>query len=194
MQKKSTILSISSLSAEMPDDITLMKRVAKRDGEAFRMLADRYSLKGLRFATRLLGHRELAEDVLQETFEAVWKQAPTWQPNAQFTTWFHSILINTCRNKQRDKARFHGELNDNFVSEDASAEETLIHQQRSADVRTALDALPERQKLAVILFYYEGFSQQDACNLMGIQVGAFESLLSRARATLKQTLTPQQLH
>jgi RNA polymerase sigma-70 factor (ECF subfamily) len=181
------------------DDATLLGAIARGDGAAFESLVRRHSTWCMRFLCRILGQREVAEDVLQSCLVQLWERPPAWQPNAQFRTWLYRVLHNRCidhfrRNPNYVNAPFFSDTeNDSELAPydsthgptDSSSEQGAIQR---LDIQSALQTLPERQRIAVVLVYFEERSQTEAAALMDVSVGALESLLSRARATLSKQL------
>ena len=182
-----------------PDDATLLGAIARGDGAAFESLVRRHSTWCMRLLYRILGQRELAEDVLQSCLVQLWERPPAWQPNAQFRTWLYRVLHNRCidhfrRNQNYVHVPFFSDTeNDDELAPDDSAHGPIessseqVAMQR-LDIESALQALPERQRIAIVLVYFEEHSQTEAAALMDVSVGALESLLSRARATLSKQL------
>jgi RNA polymerase sigma-70 factor (ECF subfamily) len=174
-------------------DHELMMAVGRRDHYAFARLVERHYGWALGFTDRMLGTRHEAEDLVQTAFLRVWQGAARWEPNAKFSTWLYRVLHNLCMDRLRARrARasepLEGEFVEALVDETPDSEERVADLQRGARVRAALDRLPDRQRAALVLCYYEERSQAEAAALLGISEGALESLLSRGRATLKKWL------
>jgi RNA polymerase sigma factor (sigma-70 family) len=130
-----------------------------------------------------------AEDVAQEAFVRIWKQAPHWKEGeARFDTWIHRVALNLCYDRLRGRREDPvAELPD---EPDHDAQPDLQHDARERDerVRAALAKLPARQREALVLNYYQELSNIEAAALMGITVDALESLLARARRSLRAQL------
>ena len=179
-----------------PDDALdreLMMAVGRRDHQAFARLVERHYSWALGFTDRMLGGRHEAEDLVQTAFLRVWQSAARWEPNAKFSTWFYRVLHNLCIDQLRARRAtssetLDGELVETLADEAPSGEEYVASLQRGARVRAALDQLPDRQRAALVLCYYEERSQAEAAALLGISEGALESLLARGRATLRKWL------
>lgn len=170
------------------DDVELMQRAAGGDAPAYRELSDRYLAQILRYTTRVLGDESEAEDVAQETFLRMWKQADRWQPNAKLTTWLHRIAHNLCIDHFRKKRPDPSEGLDRHSAGDRPS--GLLERKRLAsEVQAALDALPERQRAAMVLSHYQGMSNPEAAEVLEVSVEAVESLLSRARRALRDELS-----
>ncbi|WP_193100397.1 RNA polymerase sigma factor [Burkholderia sp. Z1] len=170
-------------------DAELVARVGARDSSAVRVLVARKLPRLLALATRMLGDRNEAEDVAQETFLRIWNQAPRWREGeARFDTWLHRVVLNLCYDRLRGRRE---EPVDTMPDvPDPQPEPAAYAELRSRDarVRQALAALPSRQREALVLQYYQEMSNVEAANLMGITVDALESLLARARRNLRAQL------
>jgi RNA polymerase sigma-70 factor (ECF subfamily) len=174
-------------------DHDLMQAVGRQDGGAFERLVGRHYGWALGFTERMLGARADAEDLVQIAFLRVWQGAARWEPKARFSTWLYRVLYNLCMDRFRAR-RGDGQPIDDAVAESVadqapSGEERVSGLQRAERVRSAMAALPERQRAALVLCYYEELAQAEAAQLLGVSEGALESLLSRGRATLRKKLT-----
>jgi len=174
-------------------DHDLMRAVGRHDGGAFERLVGRHYGWALGFADRMLGARDEAEDLVQTAFLRVWQGGARWQPNARFSSWLYRVLYNLCMDRFRAR-RADGQPIDDAVAgtvadQSPDGEARVSGLERAARVRSALAALPERQRTALVLCYYEELSQAEAAALLGVSEGALESLLSRGRATLRKRLT-----
>lgn len=169
-------------------DHELMAAVARRDGRAFARLVERHLGWSLGFAERMLGARHEAEDLVQTAFLRVWQGAARWEPKAKFSTWLYRVLHNLCMDHFRARGTAQEALCEELADDAPGSEERLAGLQREARVRAALAALPQRQRAALVLCYYEECSQAQAAALLGVSEGALESLLSRGRAALRKWL------
>jgi len=172
-----------------PSDDVLMGRIATGDAPAFRLLLDRHLAAVTAFCYRQLGDRSEAEDAAQDTFLKVWQAAAGWKPEAKPTTWIYRIAVNQCIDRHR-KRRPQADLDAaaDVASADPNPEQAATRADLDRKVRTAMEALPERQRLALVLCHYQGLSQAEAAEILGTGVGAVESLLGRARRELKKLL------
>jgi RNA polymerase sigma-70 factor (ECF subfamily) len=180
-------------AVDLADDLILMQQIAGGSETAFRQLMRRHADKAMRYCQRHLNDQALAEDQVQQAFIKVWTEAPRWRPDAKFTTWFYRILHNQIIDQFRLRKRPMVEIDDEDVAEQlvdtkADSEQTLSDKQRAAVINEALSDLPERQRQALILSHYEGFTQREAAGVLGITESALESLLTRGRAALRQKL------
>ncbi|MGF6374795.1 RNA polymerase sigma factor (sigma-70 family) [Paraburkholderia sp. RAU6.4a] len=170
-------------------DAELIARVGRAEPGAVRSLVARKLPRLLALATRMLGDRMEAEDIAQEVFVRIWKQAARWREGeAKFDTWMHRVALNLCydrlRGQREDPSDELPDSADPAAPPDARLEARADH----ARVRAALAALPARQREALVLTYYQEMSNLDAAALMGVSVDALESLLSRARRNLRAQL------
>lgn len=171
-----------------------MSRVQHRDRDAFAVLVTRH-LDGIHaFNYRMTRNEEDAADLAQETFLRVWNSAATWRPHRpaggriRFTTWLHRIARNLCIDAHR-RHRESLEIDDNLAAEDGSAPDdgpTTSRLRRALD--QALTDLPERQRTALVLCHRDGMTNRDAAAVLAVSVDALESLLARARRTLRLKL------
>ncbi|WP_411192498.1 RNA polymerase sigma factor [Paraburkholderia sp. B3] len=175
--------------SERDPDAELVARVGARDAGTVRTLVTHKLPRLLALATRMLGDRMEAEDVAQEAFMRIWKQAPQWRTGeAKFDTWLHRVALNLCYDRLRGRRE---EPVDDLPDEpdpDAAPEARLAARARDERVREALATLPVRQREALVLTYYQELSNIEAAVLMDISVDALESLLARARRSLRAQL------
>lgn len=168
-----------------PDEI-LMLRVAQGDHAACGQLAERHLERILAFASRTLGNRAAAEDVAQEVITRVWTHAKRWRPGpARLTSWLHRIALNLCLDhlaRQRRESLHEGLEPADPIRDTARRVRERDLQDR---VRAGLRSLPDMQRAAITLCYYQGFRNVEAAEILGVSVDALESLLARARRTLR---------
>jgi RNA polymerase sigma-70 factor (ECF subfamily) len=137
----------------------------------------------------MLGDRMEAEDVAQEVFVRIWKQATRWREGeAKFDTWIHRVALNLCYDRLRGRREDPRDDMPDEVDPVAPPDARLEARARDERVREALAALPARQREALVLSYYQEMSNTDAAALMGVTVDALESLLARARRNLRAQL------
>ena len=188
---------------EPDDDIQLMLELKKGNEKAFDEIVRRFQKKILNLIYRYLSTNYLfADDLAQEVFLRVYKSRDSYKPTAKLSTWIFRIAINLCLNEQRaaKPAQFSSlstskdENSDDFASSGIRDEknlpppEELERKELRRAVKSAIDNLPEKQKLAIILNKYEQMSYEDIARTMGISVEAVKSILFRARENLKIAL------
>jgi RNA polymerase sigma-70 factor, ECF subfamily len=167
----------------------LLARIAAGDVEAFGVLVGRYLGSLLGISRRMLRDDAEAEDVAQETLLRLWRSADlvTVGPGG-LQPWLRRVASNLCIDRMRTARR--ETVTDELPEEATTPDQlrSLEEQELGARVDRALKALPERQRLALTLFHFEGMSQLEIAAVMDISDQAVESLLARARRTLKATL------
>ncbi len=185
--------SVASVAGTVsPSDADLMLRVAGGDSLAFRLLAGRHMAKGHAIAFRITHNREDAEEAVQDALSRIWRNAARFEPGrAAFSTWFYSILVRCALDRMRrrppdaeDIDAFAEQLADPGEGSDAA----YLRGGEARRIASAVAALPEQQKTAVVLCYYEDFTQPEAARIMKVNLKQVEGLLSRARKTLKASL------
>ena len=166
--------------------------MAEGDDHAVRAMVARKLPRLLGLATRMLGDRSEAEDVAQETFLRLWRQAPVWRRGeARLDTWLYRVTLNLCTDRLRKRRETYVADPPEQTDPDADPTRGLAETERNHAVQAALDALPDRQREAIVLQYYQELSNIEAAAVMGIGVEALESLLSRARRALRAHLAGQ---
>lgn len=169
-------------------DQELMERVSQGDAAAFQQLVDSGINRVLSVARRMLGDDMEAEDVAQDVFLRLWRQADRWEGGrAKVSTWLYRVTVNSCidrlRARREDTVAEMPELASQATQDQSLEQEDL---QRYMD--GALQALPERQRTALVLFHYEDLSMSAVSEIMDVSVEAVESLLGRGRRALKKNL------
>jgi RNA polymerase sigma-70 factor, ECF subfamily len=178
-----------SPGAEMSEDASLVAAAADGDAAAFRSLVDRHLSGVLAVARRMLRDDAEAEDVAQEALLRLWRSAEGLEVGPQgLRPWLRRVVSNLCVDRMRSGRRLM------VVEEvpDRAEPATQLTQMEARDVSQRVDAalkeLPDRQRMALTLFHYEGLSQVEVGRIMGISDEAVESLLARARRNLKGAL------
>jgi RNA polymerase sigma-70 factor (ECF subfamily) len=178
--------------AGAPDsDAALAARSAAGDRAAYAVLVRRHLPRVLAVTRRMLGSEAVAEEAAQEALLRLWTHAGSYEPEkARLTTWLTRITANICLDRLRKKVE--EPWPENFdVAMPASQEREFLEGQVAAKVNEALQTLPERQRLALVLCHYEEMSMAEAATIVGTTAEAIESLLSRARRSLRRQLEPE---
>ncbi len=179
---------------ETRSDEILMAAIAAGDQLAFARLVERHLSRTVGLATRLMGSRADGEEIAQEAFARVWSHAGRWRPiggggNARFTTWLYRIVVNLAIDRKRRPSLAAIDEVEEPVDE---ADDGFMHihrRQVSDAVTAAMARLPERQRVALALCFFEGMTNIEAGKIMALSVGAVESLLVRARRALRLELS-----
>ena len=178
----------SALLEEKTDE-QLLAATGRGEGAEFRALVDRYAPAVHRVAYRMLGDANGAEDIAQDTFLRLWKQAESWQSSGVgLPAWLRRVATNLCLDRLRRRGRFDGIMPEHVVDDQPSAASLFDQATLSAFAHRALLALPAGQRAAVVLTYYEELANGEAAEVMGMKVKAFESLLLRSRRALRANI------
>jgi RNA polymerase sigma-70 factor (ECF subfamily) len=187
-------------------DDALMRRAGSGDKAAFALLVRRHLARATALAQRITGNRSDAEEIVQEAFLRCWQKAPEWRPaerpandraandrgaagaTAQFGTWLYRVLVNLCLDRRRRPQPVGIEAADTVADSAADGFDETARGETSRRVQAAMAQLPERQRAALALCYFEGLGNIEAAAALEISIGALESLLVRARRALRDAL------
>ena len=172
------------------DDSELLALVQDGSHPAFAALVERHTDRFYRLAFRYLQNRQAAEDVVQDAFLKLWEDPAKWQPdkNSRFTTWFYRVVVNLCLDWQKRKRPLELSESMTLIDDRESADQMMLRREQQRILEQEIAALPERQRTALNLCFDEGISNQEAAEVMGINLKALQSLLMRAKTTLKERL------
>jgi len=181
-------------------DAQLMLAFAKGDEAAFDALFDRWSAPLLRFVERMVTDRATAEDLVQDAFLRVHRARSRYEPRARFSTWLYRIATNLARNELRRprRARPHASTDQGrapaleLVGGGVPADEAVDQRRRTDAVERALDALPERQRMALWLSAVEGLSYAEVAEALETTPKSVKSLVHRARSALSEAVAPDE--
>lgn len=176
-------------------DVQLMLRLQAGDGAALGELLRRNAGRVLNLAFRYLGERAAAEDVVQETFLKLYQARERYRPDAPFGAYLLRIATNVCLSQLRRK-RVHSL--DGGDEDERGADppdpsvvppgKALADEEMAGRVRDAVQQLPDRQRMAILLNKFEGLDYHQVAEQLGLTVPATKSLLHRARMALKDVL------
>jgi RNA polymerase sigma-70 factor, ECF subfamily len=196
--------AIEHYTAHDPD-VRLMLSVRDDDAAAFEELMLRYQERLVTVLEHLVNDRDLAEDLAQEVFLRIYRSRKTYSPGAKFSTWLFTIANNVASNARRSRGRRKEVAFDprpatstGMHSLDSMAQAAsgfmptrqLDKAEMREIVQVAIGTLNERQRLAVLLCKFESMSYEDIAETMHMTPQAIKSLLSRARANLRDVLEP----
>src|SRR6187200_2031039 len=180
-------------SEEDADDVRLMQLVGRGDTQAFEQLIGKHQTLVAGTVARMLGSSSDVEDIAQQVFIRVWKNARRYEPRAKFTTWLLKITRNLVFNELRRRSRHPAVPLQSEADEEerplkdehaASPDDSLLEQELREAVDAAIAQLPETQRMAVILRRYEELSYEEIAEVLEQSVPAVKSLLFRARTEL----------
>ncbi|HTK76007.1 MAG TPA: sigma-70 family RNA polymerase sigma factor [Gemmataceae bacterium] len=193
----------TQLALRDPDVRSMLRVRDADDAAAFGELVERYQHRLIGIMHHLVGSTEEAEDLAQEVFLRVYRTRKRYHPEAKFSTWLFTIAnnlaFNALRSRQRKPvvalpAQESGPLGprpaEQIVPDRGEPPGHRLQQQElSVVIRRALDGLNERQRMAVVLNKFEDMNYAEIAEIMGLTTKAVKSLLSRARAALREALT-----
>ena len=182
-------------------DAEVMLRVAAGDDSAFDYLVEKYRRPMISFMYRMTRNQSVAEELAQEVFLRVYRSRQTYAASAKFTTWLYRIATNLAVNHARDNKYERPENTVNIDEPDTetgmtvdvadrslNAEQAILRRERLAAIRKHVEALPERQRMAVIMHKYQGLDYKQIAAVLKLSESATKSLLFRAYETLRETL------
>lgn len=171
------------------DDEALLARMKQDDAAAYRQLVERHVDRAYAIALRVLGNQADAEDVAQECLVKVWTHRQNWQDGkAKFSTWLYRVVVNRCIDLRR---RPTNDCIDDVPEpmDDEADSVTSIHRgQVYGKLSDAMGRLPEQQRLALTLSYFDDLGNAEIAEIMQTTVSAVESLLKRGRQALRDKL------
>jgi RNA polymerase sigma-70 factor (ECF subfamily) len=182
-------------------DAAAMLRAAAGDEAAYNFLAEKYHRPIIHFLFRMVRNQAIAEELAQEVFLRVYRCRTSYRAEAKFSTWLYRIATNLAVNYARD-CRRHGAKQNlsldepdevtgttlDLPDEEPSAEERLLREERMKAIRNRVMALPEKQRMAVVMHKYQGMDYREIGGVLKLSESAVKSLLFRAYQTLRETL------
>ena len=185
-------VGVQSVPERVAADAGLVRRAARGEALAWQQLVDMHAGPLFRSAWWLLGERDAAEDAVQESFLRLWRIAPRWRPDAPVGAWLHRVVVNLARDALR-RRRPTVEIDADTADPDPSPEERAASAMEVARLRCLIGELPERQRVALTLCRLEGMSLREAAGVLGCGEESVESLLARARRTLRERLATEEV-
>jgi len=177
-------------------DAQLMLRVKEGDDAPFAELLARYRAPVIHFVYRMVQNQHIAEELAQDIFLRVYRARKGYVPNAKFTTWLFRIATHIALNAIRDGRgeRAMGSLDDQearaseLPDRRRTIEQVMVEDARLAEVRRAVQALPAKQRAAVLMHKYQELDYAQIARALGCSESAVKSLLFRAYETLRRKL------
>lgn len=173
------------------DDKELMEQVKTGDEEAFAQIVSAYKNRVVNFLWQLMGNYEKAVEISQETFMRVYFKADKYQPIAPLSSWIYTIAANLAKTELKKSSRLPQvpmEAVENFLAEGSAVSHDSARKDMIKKVRQAIDALPPRYRIPVVLKDIEGFSQEEIAQMMKRPIGTIKARISRGRSQLKREL------
>ena len=182
-------------------DAAVMLRVAAGDEASFNYLVGKYHRAMNSFLYRMVHNQAVAEELAQEVFLRVYRSRESYRAEAKFTTWLYRIATNLAVNHARDTRHERSAQNvyldapdeesgttPDVADDTPSAEQGLLRNERMAAIRGHVMALPERQRMAVLMHKYQGMDYRQIGEVLKLSESATKSLLFRAYQTLREKL------
>lgn len=189
-------LKLVTTGSDQATDADLLARAIARDQNAFTELVDRHFQLVHRVVWRMMNGHADAEDVAQEAFLRLWRNPAQVREGGAVKGWLMRVASNLVMDRHRHRipqAVSADDMGETLADDRVLADTTIDRNRASATIDQAIALLPDRQKLALTLVHFEHLPNTAAAQVMEISVDALESLLARARRTLKNQLAPQKL-
>ena len=184
--------------AALEQDAQLMLRVGEGDDTSFALLLERHRGPVVHFLYRMVQNQAVSEELAQEVFLRVYRSRSTYEPTAKFTTWLFRIATHVALNSIRDGKKEKGhesldvETSDGMERQVAdrqpTVEQEMVHEVKRREVRQAIEALPAKQRAAVLMHKYEGLDYAQIAAVLSCSESAIKSLLFRAYESLRGRL------
>jgi RNA polymerase sigma-70 factor (ECF subfamily) len=186
---------------EPQSDADIMLRVKAGDQSAFEYLVQKFRRPMVSFMYRMAHNSAAAEDLAQEVFLRVYRSRETYEPSAKFSTWLYRIATNLAVNHARDTRHERPEVQVSLDEPDEesgttlelpdaslNAEQQMVRRERLLAIRKKIEALPEQQRLAVLMHKYQQMDYKQIADVLKKSESATKSLLFRAYETLREQL------
>jgi RNA polymerase sigma-70 factor, ECF subfamily len=184
--------------AALERDAELMLRVRDGDSASFALLLERHRAPVIHFLYRMVQNQAIAEELAQEVFLRVYRSRASYEPTAKFTTWLFRIAthlaLNCIRDGRHEKA--HDSLDDGLrdglghqlADRCSTVEQKLLRQAKFQEIRQAIEALPTKQRAAVLMHKYQEMEYSHIAIVLSCSESAVKSLLFRAYERLRARL------
>jgi RNA polymerase sigma-70 factor (ECF subfamily) len=172
------------------DDHALLELIQNGSHEAFAELVRRHADRFYRVAYRFVQNKESAEDVVQDAFLKLWEDQMKWRGELsnKFTTWFYRVVANLSLDRLKRQRTVELDEDLPLADERPTADENMMRAEAYKHLEKAIAALPDRQRTALNLCFDEGLTNQEAADAMGLNLKALQSLIMRAKTTLKERM------
>ena len=183
---------MTDTAAKSDTDEQLIALIAEGDEQAFEHIMQKYQQAVFNTIYRYTGSRDDVQDLAQEIFIKVWRNAGKFKGKSKFSTWLYRIVANHCINYRRRRRKDHVSLDEmtekGQTPESLKVEPDWEMRRKVGKVRKAVDELPDRQRMALVLSQFEGRSYKEIAEIMKVSLSSVESLIFRARSALKHKL------
>lgn len=183
-------------------DIDLINRIKNDNQDAFKVLIDKYKHSVFSISFGFLHDKTQADDVVQDVFIKFWEKRKEFKLQAKFSTWLYRVTSNMCINivKRNKFSIVFSSIKNNYdkketyfeqhIEDDESKtiEQTEKQRHIKLALKTAIDNLPKRQRIAFVLNKYQDFSYKEIADIMELSLSSIESLLFRAKKNLQKDL------
>jgi RNA polymerase sigma-70 factor (ECF subfamily) len=182
-------------------DAAIMLRVAADDASAFNYLVEKHHRAVIHFLFRMVRNEAVAEELAQEVFLRVYRARDSYRAEAKFTTWLYRIATNLAVNHARDTKHERSAqtvyldepdpetgTTPDVADDTPSVEQDILRRERMKAIRSHVEALPERQRMAVLMHKYQGMDYRQIGEVLKLSESATKSLLFRAYQTLREKL------
>jgi RNA polymerase sigma-70 factor (ECF subfamily) len=194
-------LGLGNYGADETSDAAVMLRVAAGDESGFKYLVEKHHRAMIHFLFRMVRNQAVAEELAQEVFLRVYRSRESYRAEAKFTTWLYRIATNLAVNHARDTKHERAAQNvyldqpdeetgstPDVADDEPTVEQNLLREERMSAIRQHVMALPERQRMAVLMHKYKGMDYRQIGDVLKLSESATKSLLFRAYQTLRDKL------
>src|SRR5271170_3536847 len=185
-------------SVALDVDAQLMLRVRDGDGASYSLLIEKHRSPVVHFLYRMIQDYAISEELSQEVFLRVYRSRESYEPTAKFTTWLFRIATHLALNWIRDgkKEKSNESLSEEVIEgverqvadRHPSVEQRMIYEVKVREIRKAIEALPEKQRAAILMHKYQGLDYSQISGALSCTESAVKSLLFRAYETLRSRL------
>jgi RNA polymerase sigma-70 factor (ECF subfamily) len=192
MEKENIVRKADGMNSGQLSDRELMQRVLENDCGAFESLVNRYKVKLFNVIYRMIGIKEEAEDILQETFLRVFRERQSYDFQYQFSTWIYTIALNLTKNELKKRNRFKF-LGIEFLPKEKSYMEQEFNDKESLNyfLEKAISTMPDKYKKVFLLRDINQLSYEEISESLSIPLGTVKSRVNRARLMLRKKLKPK---
>jgi RNA polymerase sigma-70 factor, ECF subfamily len=177
-------------------DLNLVAGITQGDEAAFEQLVRKYQHPVLNTIHRYVGNYSEADDIAQDVFFKVWQKIKSFQGKSKFSTWLYRIVVNQCLDYRRKSKRkieevtFDNKIEEKKIPDSLTTTIDFEQKKKEAIIRQAINELPDKQRIAMILAEYEAQTYQEIAEILGISLSNVATTIYRAKQNLKVKLIP----